>query len=106
MPTRPLPNDPSLEHLRKEAKRLRNAVRAGDADALAQVQEFHPRATQATDRASRSPMRSSSPRAPTGSRAGRSSKQHLAAIEPFVWNPPPLPDSRRRSPTCSFGWPA
>jgi hypothetical protein len=31
MRTRPLPNDPSLEHLRKEAKRLCNAVRDGDA---------------------------------------------------------------------------
>src|SRR2546430_2575882 len=35
MPTRPLPNDPSLEHLRKEAKRLRSDVRAGDAAAIA-----------------------------------------------------------------------
>ena len=29
MPTRPLPNNPSLEHLRKDAKRLRSAVLAG-----------------------------------------------------------------------------
>src|SRR5206468_6442473 len=47
MPTRPLPNDPSLEHLRKAAKRLRDAVRAGDAAALALVREFHPRAADA-----------------------------------------------------------
>jgi hypothetical protein len=45
MPARPLPNNPSLEHVRKDARRLRNAVLAGDADAL--VQEFHPRANQA-----------------------------------------------------------
>ena len=36
----PLPNDPSLEHLRKQAKRLRKAVRAGESDALARVEEF------------------------------------------------------------------
>ena len=43
MPTRPLPNNPSVEHLRKDAKRLRASVRSGDADALARVTEFHPR---------------------------------------------------------------
>jgi hypothetical protein len=47
MPTRPLPNDPSLEHLRKHAKRLHHSVRAGDADALGQVRDFHPRGGQA-----------------------------------------------------------
>jgi hypothetical protein len=47
MPTHPLPNDPSLEHLRKDAKRLKNSVRAGEAGALAQVREFHPRAEAA-----------------------------------------------------------
>ena len=47
MPTRPLPNDSSLEHLRKEAKRLRSAVRAGDAAAISQASEFHPRAPEA-----------------------------------------------------------
>ena len=43
MPSRPLPNDPSLEHLRKEAKRLRQAVSSGDAGRGA-VREFHPHA--------------------------------------------------------------
>jgi hypothetical protein len=47
MPTRPLPNNLSLEHLRKEAKRLHKAVRDGNADALARAKEFHPRATGA-----------------------------------------------------------
>jgi ankyrin repeat protein len=50
MPTRPLPNDPSLEHLRKQAKRLVNGVRAADADALGQVKEFHPRPASAIAR--------------------------------------------------------
>src|SRR2546423_15255980 len=52
MPTRPLPNDPSLEHLRKEAKRLAKRVRAGDAAAIAQALEFHPRAAEAITRVS------------------------------------------------------
>ena len=47
MPSRPLPNNPSLEQLRKEAKRLRKAVAAGDAGARALVMEFHPHAERA-----------------------------------------------------------
>ncbi|GAA1541170.1 ankyrin repeat domain-containing protein [Kribbella lupini] len=42
MPTRRLPDDPNLEHLRNQAKTLLKQVRAGDADALALVAEFHP----------------------------------------------------------------
>src|SRR5262245_18929681 len=42
MPTVPLPNDPSLEQLRKRAKDLRTAVRAAEPDALALVAEHHP----------------------------------------------------------------
>jgi ankyrin repeat protein len=44
MPVQPLPENPSLEHLKKQAKRLRRLVRDGDASALAQVREFHPHA--------------------------------------------------------------
>ena len=43
MPTQSLPNNPSLENLRKQAKSLRKAVRANEADAVARVHEFHPR---------------------------------------------------------------
>ena len=49
MPTRPLPSDPSLEHLRNEAKTLQRRVRSGDADAAALAGELHPRLTPATD---------------------------------------------------------
>jgi ankyrin repeat protein len=41
MPIQPLPDNPSLENLRKQAKSLLKAVRAGDSDALARVREFH-----------------------------------------------------------------
>ncbi|MGC4937022.1 ankyrin repeat domain-containing protein [Kribbella sp. DT2] len=42
MPTRRLPDDPNLEHLRNQAKTLLKQVRAGDPEALALATEFHP----------------------------------------------------------------
>jgi ankyrin repeat protein len=42
MPTIPLPNDPHLGQLRKQARELQRAVRAGDQAALALIAEFHP----------------------------------------------------------------
>lgn len=42
MPTIPLPQDPDLGQLRKQARELQRAVLAGDQDALALVAEFHP----------------------------------------------------------------
>jgi ankyrin repeat protein len=43
MPIQPLPDNPSLENLRKQAKSLLKAFRANDSDALARVREFHQR---------------------------------------------------------------
>ncbi|MGW1341670.1 ankyrin repeat domain-containing protein [Kribbella sp. NPDC002412] len=42
MPTRNLPNDPHLDHLRKQAKQLLKQVRADNPDAVALAAEFHP----------------------------------------------------------------
>jgi ankyrin repeat protein len=42
VPTVPLPEEPSFEQLRKQAKDLRRAVRAGDPAALTEVAEHHP----------------------------------------------------------------
>ena len=42
MPSRALPDNPSLEHLKNQAKSLQRRTRAGDPDAIAQVREFHP----------------------------------------------------------------
>jgi ankyrin repeat protein len=42
MPIQPLPDNPSLENLRKQAKSLLKAARAGDSEILARVREFHP----------------------------------------------------------------
>ncbi len=87
MSIRPLPNDPSFEHLRKEAKRLRKAVRSGDAGAGAQVREFHPRAHEAITLFSLSDAQLVTARS-YGFASWTKLKQYLTAIEPFVWNPP------------------
>ena len=87
MPTRPLPNDPSLEHLRKQAKRLLHAVEAGDADALAQVREFHPYAQEAIGRFALADAQLVIARSYEFASWARL-KQHLAEIGPLIWNPP------------------
>lgn len=56
VPSAPLPENPSLEHLKSQAKLVRDLVRSGDEGALAMIDEFHPRLDHAsldeTDRAS------------------------------------------------------
>jgi hypothetical protein len=42
MPSRHLPNDPSLEHLKNEARTLQRQVRAGAPEALEALREHHP----------------------------------------------------------------
>ncbi|ADB35902.1 Ankyrin [Kribbella flavida DSM 17836] len=42
MPTRRLPDAPNLEHLRNQAKTLLREVRAGDPEAVALAEQFHP----------------------------------------------------------------
>ncbi|MGW5363534.1 ankyrin repeat domain-containing protein [Actinopolymorpha pittospori] len=51
MPTRPLPDNPSLEHLKNQAKSLQRGVRAGDPAATAMLAEFFPRDADAPARA-------------------------------------------------------
>jgi ankyrin repeat protein len=53
MSTRSLPDAPSLDHLRSEARTLQRAVRAGDAEAMALVVEHHPRGGELTGAANR-----------------------------------------------------
>lgn len=43
MPTAPLPENPSLEHLKSQAKLIRDLIRGGDPGALSMIDEFHPR---------------------------------------------------------------
>src|SRR5262245_35085928 len=47
MPTKQLPEHPSIENLRKQAKSLQKAITAADTSALASVREFHPHAAEA-----------------------------------------------------------
>ncbi|MEM9464472.1 MAG: ankyrin repeat domain-containing protein [Actinomycetota bacterium] len=47
MPTVPLPENASLEHLRKQAKLVRQLVVSGDQGALDLIREFHPRFDEA-----------------------------------------------------------
>jgi hypothetical protein len=43
VPTTSLPENPSLEHLKRQAKLVRDLIRAGDPGGLSMVDEFHPR---------------------------------------------------------------
>lgn len=87
MPPHSLPNDPSLEHLRKQAKRLRDGARTGVAEALGFINEFHPRAQAALADFSLADAQLVLARL-YGFPSWPKLKRHLAAIGPFVWNPP------------------
>ena len=93
MPTRPLPNDPSLEHLRKDAKRLRKGVSARQAAALAEVREFHPRGEAALTEFTLADAQLVIART-YGFATWAQLKNHLNEIAAFVWNTPPPPDPR------------
>ena len=43
MPSTPLPENPSLAHLKGQAKLVRDLIRSGDPGGLSMVDEFHPR---------------------------------------------------------------
>ncbi len=43
MPTASLPENPSLEHLKSQAKLIRDLIRSGDDGALGMIDEYHPR---------------------------------------------------------------
>ena len=49
MPVRPLPPNPSLEHLKYQAKDLLRGIAANDPGAAQRIREFHPGWTQASD---------------------------------------------------------
>ena len=92
MPIRPLPTDPSLENLKKQAKHLHKATHAGEAEALALVREFHPRAQEAPAKfllADAQLVIARSYRFPSWANL----KQHLAIVKEFIWDPPSNPNS-------------
>jgi Ankyrin repeats (many copies) len=57
VPTVPLPSEPNLEQLEKQAKDLQRAVRAGDPDALAHAAEHDPRRVLDDDARATYPLR-------------------------------------------------
>lgn len=81
-----LPNDPSLDHLKKKAKWLRDAVRTADPDALARVRELHPRADAALAR-----FKLSNAQLTAAGGYGFASwpklVEHLGVIREFRWAP-------------------
>jgi ankyrin repeat protein len=91
MPIHPLPANPSLENLRKRAKGLHKSLRAGEAQALDTVREFHPRADQAIPNFTLADAQLVVARGhgfPTWAKL----KQHLLeVIEPLSWDPREAP---------------
>ena len=49
MPIKSLPSNPSLEHLKYQARDLLNALNQGNAEAFARAREFHPKFTRTSD---------------------------------------------------------
>ena len=93
MPIRPLPSDPSFDHLRKQAKRLRDGGRAGDADALALIREFHPHPPPRNEAVKLVDAQLTIARS-YGFATWIRLKAHLDGIAPLIWNPPPSSASR------------
>jgi ankyrin repeat protein len=86
MPARQLPEHPSLENLRKQAKSLLREVHAGDPTALALVQEFHPHADEALAEFALNDAQVAVARS-YGDANWTKLKQRVAAIE-YSWTPP------------------
>jgi len=92
MPSISLPDNPSLENLKKQAKRFLDAVRAGDAEAIASVREFHPKGEQAVAGFSLSDAQLVSARR-YGFASWPKLKKHLETLDEYTWSPPPETDS-------------
>ena len=93
---RPLPEDPSLENLKKQAKGLLKSVRAGAGEALAQVRELHPRAEAVLQEFTLSEAQLVIARSYDFASWSRL-KQHLAVVDRFLWDPPPATPSEGRT---------
>jgi ankyrin repeat protein len=86
MPIRNLPEDPSFEHLKKQAKRLLAAARAGDSEAIAHVSELHPRGRAALERFTLSEAQLVIARA-HGLSSWAALKRQLEVVERFSFTP-------------------
>jgi len=88
VPIRPLPEDPSLENLKKRAKALVRAVRAGETDALALVREHHPRPEAALAKPALADAQLVLARS-HGLASWARLRTHLGVVERHRWDPPP-----------------
>jgi hypothetical protein len=87
VPTLTLPENPSLENLRKQAKSLKKAVAAREPEALARVKEFHPQGDESLTAFSLSDAQLVVARA-YGFPSWPSLKEHLEVVKQFQWSPP------------------
>lgn len=87
MPVQSLPDNPSIENLRKQAKSLLNAVQAGRPDALARVHEFHPHSGDALKRFSLSDAQCALARN-YGFASWSKLKQHVDLLRTHLFAPP------------------
>ena len=92
LPVHPLPENPSFENLRKKARQLQKRVGTGDAEAIARVREFHPRAEKALREFKLGDAQLVAARA-FGFASWAKLKKHIDAIQSYVWNPPDVSDS-------------
>src|SRR5262249_43456756 len=83
LPVHPLPENSSLENLRKRAKDLLRDVRAGNAAALERVREFHPHPEAARGLADAQLVVARG----YGFSSWARLKHHLEGVARFAWNP-------------------
>lgn len=100
MPTQPLPDNPSLENLRKQAKSLRKAVHVNEHDALARVREFHPRLDEAIKNFSLSDAQLVIARSHSFTSWAKL-KQHLEVLAEYSWCVPQEPGATDDSKTIA-----
>lgn len=87
MPTQKLPDNPSLENLKKQAKSLLKSVSAGEPESLLLVEEFHPRASGAISNFALNDAQLVLARS-YGFSSWPKLKQHCETVEELNWEPP------------------
>ncbi len=102
MPITSLPENPSIEHLKGQAKLVRDLIRAGDPSGLSMVDEFHPRLNAADlDDNSRSSFKTADAQLITARMYRFPSwnhlREHVAVVSAHSFTPHYERDSGRRS---------
>jgi ankyrin repeat protein len=87
VPTKTLPDNPSIEYLKKQAKRLLDRMLAGDPGAQAEVLEFHPKPAAMAGVPALADAQLVVARS-YGFANWSQLKEYLGEIGPYVWNEP------------------